>query len=132
MEAVLLAETLEDWGGDARNTRLPLVQSEDIASIIYTSGTTGASKGAMLSHNNLVSTVTSLLAAWAWQREDRLLLCLPLFHVHGLIVGLFTGLAAGAAILLRSSFDRHETVRDLLSGEPNSVLRRADHLCAAG
>ena len=81
---------------------LPLVQSEDIASIIYTSGTTGTSKGAMLSHNNLVSTVTSLLAAWAWQREDRLLLCLPLFHVHGLIVGLFTGLAAGAAILLRT------------------------------
>jgi long-subunit acyl-CoA synthetase (AMP-forming) len=44
---------------------------------MYTSGTTGRSKGAMITHNNVMATVTGLLAAWAWEQDDRLLLCLP-------------------------------------------------------
>lgn len=118
VEGALLAEEIEDWYGVSAPVQMPLLQSEDIASLIYTSGTTGPSKGAMLSHSNILSTVTALMAAWAWERDDRLLLCLPLFHVHGLIVGLFCGLAAGATILLRKGYQREETTRDLLSGEP--------------
>ncbi|HEY6321322.1 MAG TPA: AMP-binding protein, partial [Thermoanaerobaculia bacterium] len=61
---------------------------DDLAVLLYTSGTTGTSKGAMISHNNLLATVTGLLAAWNWRAGDVLLLALPLFHVHGLVVGL--------------------------------------------
>ena len=68
------------------------------AAIGYTSGTTGRSKGALLSHRNLISHITALTAAWRWTDQDRLLLTLPLFHVHGLMVGLhgtfFTGASA--------------------------------------
>jgi malonyl-CoA/methylmalonyl-CoA synthetase len=86
--------------------------------ILYTSGTTGRSKGAMIRHDNLLATMTGLLAAWGWQPDDALLLSLPLFHTHGLMVGLHCALAAGATVLLRRRFDAAETVRDLLAGEP--------------
>jgi malonyl-CoA/methylmalonyl-CoA synthetase len=76
------------------------VTGDDPALLLYTSGTTGPSRGAVISHNNLLATVTGLLAAWAWRPEDVLLLCLPLFHVHGLVVGLDCGLAAGATVHL--------------------------------
>ena len=118
VEEIVLAEEFDRWLADTDGTRYPIVRSEDVASIIYTSGTTGTSKGAMLSHSNILATVTALLAAWRWERDDRLLLCLPLYHVHGLFVGLITGLAAGATILLRSGYEGDGTVRELLGGEP--------------
>ena len=94
------------------------VDSDDLAMILYTSGTTGRSKGAMITHGNVLMTVTGLLAAWAWEPADVLLLTLPLFHTHGLVVGLHCALAAGATVLLRRKFDAAETARELLSGEP--------------
>ena len=118
LEAVVLAEELARWQGNADHLQLPLVASEDLALIIYTSGTTGRSKGAMISHNNVIATVTGLLAAWAWEPSDKLLLCLPLFHTHGLIVGLHCALAAGATVLLRAQFDAKTILADLLSGDP--------------
>lgn len=72
----------------------------------------------MLSHSNIMATLTSLMAAWAWRREDRLLLCLPLYHVHGLFVGLMTGLATGSEIMLRPGYERESTLAELLSGHP--------------
>ena len=94
----------------------PLVHGEDLALIMYTSGTTGRSKGAMLSHNNVLATVTGLMAAWAWRAEDVILLPLPLFHTHGLVVGLHCALATGATIRLRPKFDAEETIQVLGSG----------------
>ncbi|HWN42547.1 MAG TPA: AMP-binding protein, partial [Thermoanaerobaculia bacterium] len=85
---------------------------------LYTSGTTGRSKGAMITHGNVLATVTGLLAAWAWEPADILLLTLPLFHTHGLVVGLHCALAAGATVLLRRRFDAAETARELLGGQP--------------
>ncbi len=93
----------------------PSARGEDPALIMYTSGTTGASKGAVLSHNNVLATVTGLLSAWAWEPDDVLLLPLPLFHTHGLVVGLHCALAMGATIRLRTAFELTETV-DTLSG----------------
>ena len=84
---------------------LPPLDGSDLALLLYTSGTTGRSKGAMLTHDNLLATIVALLAAWGWQGDDRLLLTLPLFHTHGLVVGLFTALAAGATVDLRRRFD---------------------------
>ncbi len=89
---------------------------DDLAMLLYTSGTTGASKGAMISHNNLLATVTGLLAAWSWSASDVLLLALPLFHVHGLVVGLDCALAAGATIELRRRFDAAAVAAELAAG----------------
>lgn len=116
LEATLLAEELAQWQAEPRATAIPLVQADDLALIMYTSGTTGRSKGAMLSHNNVMATMTGLLAAWAWEPGDRLLLCLPLFHTHGLVVGLHCALAAGATVLLRPGFDCGAAIRELTSG----------------
>ena len=79
--------------------------SDDGALLIYTSGTTGEPKGALLSHGNLLSSATAVNLAWRWEPDDRLLLTLPLFHVHGLGVGLNGSLCAGAAVVLRPKFD---------------------------
>jgi malonyl-CoA/methylmalonyl-CoA synthetase len=75
------------------------------ALIVYTSGTTGAPKGAVHTHASLLAGVTSLLAAWEWGPADRLLLCLPLFHVHGLCAGLLGTLTAGASARIFDRFD---------------------------
>jgi malonyl-CoA/methylmalonyl-CoA synthetase len=85
--------------------------------LLYTSGTTGKSKGAEITHDNVLATVTGLLAAWAWEPADALLLTLPLFHTHGLVVGLHCALAAGATVLLRRRFDAAEAAAELLAGE---------------
>jgi malonyl-CoA/methylmalonyl-CoA synthetase len=113
----LLVEEIEKWENDGP-FEPPLVFAEDLALIMYTSGTTGRSKGAMLSHSNVLATVTGLLAAWGWQADDTLLLCLPIFHVHGLVVGLHCAFAAGATVMLRAKFEANRTLQELLDGKP--------------
>ena len=113
---VILAEELDRLAGDAGG--FPPVDGDDLAMILYTSGTTGRSKGAMITHGNVLATMTGLLAAWAWEPEDVLLLTLPLFHTHGLVVGLHCALAAGAAVLLRRRFEAGEAAAELLGGAP--------------
>lgn len=138
VEAVIPAHRLEDWpspeaapapteaasaptashtaaGGTAGPAPVG-PGGDDLAMLLYTSGTTGPSKGAMLSHNNLLATVTGLLAAWGWQADDTLLLALPLFHVHGLVVGLDCTLAAGATLELRRRFAAASVVDELEGG----------------
>jgi malonyl-CoA/methylmalonyl-CoA synthetase len=83
-------------------------RSDDRALLIYTSGTTGRPKGAPLTHGNLLSSATAVNLAWRWEPEDRLLLALPLFHVHGLGVGLNGSLCAGASVALAAKFDPDE------------------------
>ena len=78
---------------------------EDPALIGYTSGTTGKPKGAVLSHTNLLAGSESVVLAWRWTSADRLVLALPLFHAHGLCVGLHGTLLAGASAVLLPRFD---------------------------
>ena len=84
---------------------LPLLDPHDDALIVYTSGTTGAPKGAVHTHGSLLAGVRALVGAWEWVPTDRLLLSLPLFHVHGLCAGLFGALAAGGSVLVFDRFD---------------------------
>jgi malonyl-CoA/methylmalonyl-CoA synthetase len=72
---------------------------------MYTSGTTGAPKGAALSHRNLLAGAESVRIAWGWTAEDRLILCLPLCHIHGLGIGLHGALLSGGSALLFDRFD---------------------------
>ncbi|WP_164963999.1 malonyl-CoA synthase [Rubrivivax sp. JA1026] len=87
--------------------------ASDLAAIVYTSGTTGRSKGAMLSHGNLLSNARVLHEAWAWQRDDVLIHALPIFHVHGLFVASHGALLAGARMIWFSRFDARAVVERL-------------------
>ena len=78
---------------------------DDLAAILYTSGTTGRSKGAMISHNNLLSNARSLCAAWRFDERDVLLHALPVFHTHGLFVATNIMLLAGGAMIFLPKFD---------------------------
>ncbi len=82
------------------------------AGIIYTSGTTGTSKGAVLTHNNFAANAVNLLACWEITSADRLLLALPLFHVHGLGNGLHCWLISGCHMRLLERFE-HQTAADV-------------------
>ena len=83
---------------------------DDPAILVYTSGTTGAPKGAVLSHANLLASARALAETWRWTPDDRLILPLPLFHMHGLGVGLHGTLTAGASVVLRPAFDPVDTL----------------------
>lgn len=78
---------------------------DDLAALLYTSGTTGRSKGAMLSHRNLLSNARSLVELWRFGRDDVLLHALPIFHTHGLFVACNVTLLAEASLIFLPKFD---------------------------
>jgi malonyl-CoA/methylmalonyl-CoA synthetase len=77
----------------------------DPALLCFTSGTTGDPKGVVLSHRNLLASSESVRLSWRWQDADGLLLALPLFHLHGLGVGVNGSLLAGSRMILFDRFD---------------------------
>ncbi len=77
----------------------------DLAAICYTSGTTGRSKGAMITHGNLISNALALHEIWGFEPGDVLLHALPIFHVHGLFVALHTAFLNASKILFLPAFD---------------------------
>ena len=92
---------------------LELPLPESLAVLGYTSGTTGRSKGAMLQHRHLLANVRAVTEAWRWTEGDRLLLTLPLFHTHGLMVGLHGTLYSGGTVDLRRRFVAPEVLAAL-------------------
>ncbi|WP_371067781.1 AMP-binding protein, partial [Salmonella enterica] len=72
---------------------------------LYTSGTTGRSKGAMLTHGNLVSNTRALQQAWRYSADDVLIHALPIFHTHGLFVATNVTLFSGASMIFLPKFD---------------------------
>ncbi len=91
---------------------------EDLAALLYTSGTTGRSKGAMLSHKNLLSNSVSLTDLWQISNTDRLIHALPIFHTHGLFVAMNTSLLSGARVRFMAAFN----VDDIISEIPASTM----------
>jgi malonyl-CoA/methylmalonyl-CoA synthetase len=94
------------------------VDGDAPAGIIYTSGTTGTSKGAVLTHNNFAANATNLLTSWRITADDRLLLALPLFHVHGLGNGLHCWLASGCRMKLLERFAYQTAAEAFLKFRP--------------
>ena len=88
-------------------------QADDLAAILYTSGTTGRSKGAMLTHDNLLSNAVMLKDYWGWQPGDVLIHALPIFHVHGLFVAIHGALLNGSKMLWHAKFDPQRVIADL-------------------
>ena len=96
---------------------LPHLGSNRRAMIIYTSGTTGRPKGAVSTHQNIGAQIAALIDAWRWTPADRLLLTLPLHHVHGIINGLGSALAVRATCEILPVFDAEVVWDRLASGE---------------
>ena len=101
---------------------LPHLRSDQRAMIIYTSGTTGRPKGAVTTHQMIGAQISSLVSAWGWTPADRLLLVLPLHHVHGIINGL------GCALAIRATCEMLYPVRRARAC--GSVWRRARSPCS--
>jgi malonyl-CoA/methylmalonyl-CoA synthetase len=80
-------------------------KNNDLAAILYTSGTTGRSKGAMLSHGNMLSNALVLKDYWGWRKNDVLIHALPIFHVHGLFVAIHGALINGSTMLWLNKFE---------------------------
>ena len=80
-------------------------QADDLAAILYTSGTTGRSKGAMLTHGNMLSNAITLKDYWGWKKGDVLIHALPIFHVHGLFVAIHGALINGSRMIWMAKFD---------------------------
>jgi acyl-CoA synthetase (AMP-forming)/AMP-acid ligase II len=106
----------------------------DTALLIYTSGTTGRSKGVALSMSAVVGGIRSLTELWAWRPDDVLVLALPLFHVHGLGIGVHGGLLHGLTIELLPRFsaaaviDAVERGGTIFMGVPTMYRMLLEHL----
>jgi malonyl-CoA/methylmalonyl-CoA synthetase len=106
---------------ESEPANLDSASPETPALIGYTSGTTGRPKGAVLTHANLLAGSESVGLAWRWTASDRLILALPLFHAHGLCVGLHGTLLAGASAVLLPRFEL-DAVLDAASAHDASLF----------
>lgn len=132
-----VVETLDTAGGGsllqrARNEAADFVDvdrsPDDLAAILYTSGTTGRSKGAMLTHDNLLSNALTLRDHWRFTSADRLIHALPIFHTHGLFIASNVTLLSGASMYLLPKFDADEALRlmqsaTVMMGVPTFYVR---------
>ncbi len=84
---------------------------DDTAMLIYTSGTTGKPKGAMITHDNLISNTLGIVDFWEWCSDDVILHVLPLFHVHGLCPALHCPIMRGSKILFQYRFSVNEAIK---------------------
>ena len=105
---------------------------DDVAAILYTSGTTGRSKGAMMTHGNLASNALALIDLWHFSKDDVLLHALPVYHTHGLFVGMNTVLFSGGQLLLHRKFNADAVMADLpkatcFMGVPTFYTRLLQH-----
>jgi malonyl-CoA/methylmalonyl-CoA synthetase len=92
-----------------------LADPEAVALIIYTSGTTGPPKGVLMPRRAIASNLDALAGAWDWSEADRLVHALPIFHVHGLVLGLIGPLRRGGHVRHLGRFTP-EAVADALAG----------------
>ena len=100
----------------ARSAALPNIPNERRAMILYTSGTTSRPKGVVTTHANITAQITSLVEAWEWSADDRILLSLPLHHVHGIINVVGCALWSGATCEMLPRFDANAVWEHIAGG----------------
>ncbi|MFH8236426.1 acyl-CoA synthetase [Streptomyces sp. NPDC018321] len=106
----------------------------DPALVVYTSGTTGPPKGAVIPRRALATTLDALADAWQWTGDDVLVQGLPLFHVHGLVLGILGPLRRGGSVRHLGRFSTEGAARELndgatmLFGVPTMYHRIAESL----
>lgn len=93
----------------AATGELPDVAASRAAMMVYTSGTTGRPRGVVTTHANIEAQITALVDAWKWTDDDRILLVLPLHHVHGIVNVVGCALWSGAICEMHPSFDADAT-----------------------
>jgi len=134
-------ETLDETGNGSLTEAASIASScfasvqrtpDDLAAILYTSGTTGRSKGAMLTHDNLLSNAMTLSEQWCFTPDDRLIHALPIYHTHGLFVASNVTLMSGGTLLLLPKFDADQIVKlmtraTVLMGVPTFYVRLLQH-----
>ncbi len=107
-----------DHPNDARSSStLPMLDAGDVALLLYTSGTTGKPKGAMITHANVAIQAEIMREAWAFSPDDTLLHALPLHHLHGVGISLFTSLLAGATSRMLPKFDAARVWDEIAAGD---------------
>jgi malonyl-CoA/methylmalonyl-CoA synthetase len=117
-ERRLIGVDLDARGGGQMPPEPP---PEAPALIVYTSGTTGPPKGAVLPRRAISSNLDALADAWEWTADDAVAHGLPLFHVHGLVIGILGPLRRGGAAHHLVRFSSH-AVAGALSGDATMVF----------
>jgi malonyl-CoA/methylmalonyl-CoA synthetase len=121
----VLSHAEEDFADVAATWHTPVA-------ILYTSGTTGRSKGAVLTHGNLASNALALVDLWRFTANDVLLHALPVYHTHGLFVGMNTVIFSGASMIFLRRFNADAVLGDIaqattLMGVPTFYTRLLQH-----
>jgi acyl-CoA synthetase (AMP-forming)/AMP-acid ligase II len=139
VEVTIAAEDLGDWPDDPAPSLTPPIDGSELAFLLYTSGTTGRSKGARISHDNLLANVVAVTTYLELGHEDRVLSVLPFYYAYGASV-LHTHLISGACVILAPSLLFPQLVLDTavrehatsFSGVPSSYALLLDHLATSG
>ena len=101
----ITADTEPHTAPDENAADLPHIDGGRMAMMLYTSGSTGKPKGVVTTHGNVAAQVRSLVEAWAWSADDRILHTLPLHHIHGVINVLGCAMHSGAVCEMPGTFD---------------------------
>ena len=109
-------------GEPVDRVRLDRSGPEQLAMICFTSGTTGPPKAVPHTSASLLAGTLALIEAWDWTSKDILVSALPLFHVHGLVVALFSTMTAGAAIIIQQRFDPELVAKNVLEHNATMVF----------
>ena len=119
---------IDDANSQKQNFETITRKPDDLAALLYSSGTTGVPKGIMLTHANLLRNTESLVEAWGFTEDDRLLHALPIFHVHGLFVAIGCVMLSGASMRWHTTYNAKAVIQHLpectvLMGVPTYYTR---------
>ncbi|KAI9893327.1 MAG: hypothetical protein M1814_000457 [Vezdaea aestivalis] len=112
---------IKDHGKLFGNPGVPIQKPhpDDVALVLHTSGTTGRPKAVPLTHKNLTRTMSNIKATYTLNPQDRTLLVMPLFHVHGLLAGFLAPLHSGSSVIVPPRFSASEFWRDFITHKAN-------------
>ncbi|KAI5284369.1 hypothetical protein KEM54_001391, partial [Ascosphaera aggregata] len=104
-------------GKPAQEVQIP--EPDDIALVLHTSGTTGRPKAVPLTHKNLTTTTRNIQQTYKLTAEDRTMLVMPLFHVHGLLAGFLAPLRSGGSVIVPPKFSASSFWNDFITSKAN-------------